>query len=128
MRRRRKILIVDDEPDVIEFLSYNFRKNEFDVIGANNGTEGIEMAKREMPDVIIADILMPNMNGITMCKILKNNTDCKHIPILFLSATQDDYQVLHATLSGDEHYISKPVLFPILLNMVNEIINEEMDD
>jgi|SRR3970040_747373 len=126
--RTRKILIVDDEPDVIEFLSYNFRKNGYATIGANNGTEGYEKAKQERPDIIIADIMMPQMNGVNMCKILKNDNDCKNIPFVFLSATQDDYLVMNAGIAGAEHYLSKPIRFNLLLDMVNEIIYDEMDD
>jgi len=114
---KNKILIVDDEPDVIEFLAYNFTKKGYRVEGAGNGTEGIDKVNSFFPDLIIADIMMPNMDGIVMCKILKNHELHKFIPLIFLSATQDEYQAISAGLSGDD-YISKPIKFSVLLPMV----------
>jgi len=65
---KKKILIIDDEPDILEFLSYNFRKKDFNVFTANNGLEGLKNAEVQSPDIIISDILMPEMYGIEMCK------------------------------------------------------------
>jgi two-component system alkaline phosphatase synthesis response regulator PhoP len=114
-----KILIVDDEPDVIEFLSYNFIKRGYEVQGAGNGMDGIEKVKSFSPDLIIADIMMPNMDGIVMCKILKSHELHKNIPLIFLSATQDEYQAMSAGMSGDD-YVSKPIKFSVLLTMVEK--------
>jgi len=118
-KQKNKILIVDDEPDVIEFLSYNFRKNGFEVEGAANGMEGINKVKSFSPDIIIADIMMPEMDGIIMCRLLKNHELHKNIPLIFLSATQDDYQAMNAAMAGDD-YISKPIKFSVLLPMVEK--------
>lgn len=120
---RSKILIVDDEPDVIEFLSYNFIKKGFEVEGASNGMEGIEKVKSFSPDLIIADIMMPNMDGIIMCKILKSHELHKNIPLIFLSATQDEYQAMNAGMSGDD-YVSKPIKFSVLLPMVEKHLSK----
>ncbi|HET7819515.1 MAG TPA: response regulator [Bacteroidia bacterium] len=117
--KKKKILIVDDEPDVIEFLSYNFIKNGYEVDGAGTGMDGIEKVKIFLPDLIIADIMMPDMDGIIMCKILKSHDTHKDIPLIFLSATQDEYQAMNAGMSGDD-YVSKPVRFSILLPMVEK--------
>jgi two-component system alkaline phosphatase synthesis response regulator PhoP len=116
---KNRILIVDDEPDVIEFLSYNFIKKGYEVLGAGNGAEGIEKVKSFSPDLIIADIMMPNMDGIIMCKILKSHELHKNIPLIFLSATQDEYQAMSAGMSGDD-YVSKPIKFSLLLAMVEK--------
>ncbi len=118
---RNKILIVDDEPDVIEFLSYNFIKKGYEVEGAGNGMEGIEKVKSFAPDIIIADIMMPGMDGIIMCKILKSHDLHKNIPLIFLSAVQDDYQVMNAGMAGDD-YVSKPIKFTMLLSMVEKLL------
>ena len=117
--QKNKILIVDDEPDVIEFLSYNFRKNGYEVEGAENGMEGIDKVKSFHPDIIIADIMMPSMDGIVMCKLLKNHDLHKNIPLIFLSATQDDYQAMNAVMAGDD-YVSKPIKFSVLLPLVEK--------
>lgn len=119
---KNKILLVDDEADVIEFLSYNFKKYGYEVDSAKSGEEGIERVKHHPPDLIIADIMMPGMDGTVMCRILKSHDDYKHIPIIFLSAVQDDYQVMKAGLTGAEEYISKPIAFVSLLNMVEKYL------
>jgi two-component system alkaline phosphatase synthesis response regulator PhoP len=121
---KKKILIVDDEEDTIEFLSYNFKKNGFEVITANNGLQGIDRTLACFPDVIIADIMMPNMNGLIMGKILKSYSESDNIPIIFLSATQSDYQVIDATMLGDD-YISKPIKFSLLLPIVQKHLSKE---
>ena len=120
---KHKILIVDDEPDVIEFLSYNFRKNGYEAEGAGNGMEGIDKVKSFSPDIIIADIMMPSMDGIIMCKILKSHDLHKNIPLIFLSAVQDDYQVINAGMAGDD-YVSKQVKFSLLLPMIEKHLSE----
>lgn len=119
--QKNKILIVDDELDVIKFLSYNFKKNGYEVEGAANGMEGIHKVKAFNPDVIIADIMMPVMDGIIMCRLLKNHELHKNIPLIFLSATQDDYQAMNAAMTGDD-YVPKPVKFTILLPMIEKYL------
>lgn len=119
---KNKILLVDDEPDVIEFLSYNFRKYGYEVDSAVSGIEGIERVEKYQPDLIIADIMMPEMDGTIMCRILKSHDEYKNIPFIFLSAVQDDYQVMKAGLTGAEEYISKPITFAVLLNMVEKYL------
>lgn len=124
MSFKNRILIVDDEPDVIEFLSYNFTRKGYEVEGAGNGMEGIEKVKSFSPDLIIADIMMPGMDGIVMCKLLKSHDQHKNIPLIFLSATQDDYQAMSAGMTGDE-YVSKPIKFSVLLPMVEKQLFQE---
>lgn len=124
MKIHKKILIIDDEPDILEFLSYNFRKKDFEVCIANNGLEGIEKAETEKPELIISDILMPEMDGIEMCKHIRQNTDLKLIPFLFLTAVNDDYKVLYAMSSGADQFASKPIRFEYLLAIVNEMISK----
>ncbi len=121
----KKLLIVDDEPDILEFLSYNFRKKEFEVIVANDGLEGMQKAEQETPDLIISDILMPEMNGIEMCLKIKTIERLSTIPFIFLTAVMDDYKVLYAMTSGANQYVSKPVKFEYLLALVNDMLEEK---
>ena len=121
---KKKILIIDDEPDVLEFLSYNFRKNEFEVSVASNGLEGIKTATTETPDIIISDILMPGLDGIEMCKELRKKSELDKTPIVFLTASQDDYRFLYAMYSGGDEYLAKPIRFDFLLTMVNQLIKK----
>ena len=95
-----KLLLVDDEPDILEFLSYNFRKKGFDVITANNGTEGLKLAEQKLPHLIISDVMMPDMDGVEMCNEIKKNSTLSSIPFVFLTALTDDYKVLYAMSSG----------------------------
>lgn len=120
-----KILIVDDEPDILEFLSYNFRKKGFEVIIANNGIEGLEKAIADSPQMIISDILMPHLDGIEMCKAIRNIEQFYRLPFIFLTAVTDDYKVLYAMTSGADQFLSKPIHFEYLLSMVNQLMAEK---
>ena len=117
-----KILIVDDEQDILEFLSYNFRKHNFDVVTAMDGEEGVIKAKQEIPHIILSDILMPLMDGITMCGEIKKNKSLSTIPFIFLTAVNDDYKVLHAMSAGANQFVSKPIRFEYLLKIVNQTL------
>ncbi len=125
MENQQKILLIDDEMDILEFLSYNFRKNEFNVITANNGLEGVRKAEHELPDIIISDIRMPEMNGIEMCKAIRKNSKMNLTPFIFLTAINDDYKVLHAMLSGADEFVTKPIRFEYLLAIVNRVVAEK---
>ena len=120
-----KILLVDDEPDILEFLSYNFRKKGFEVVIANNGIEGLEKAIAESPQMIISDILMPTLDGIEMCKAIRSMDSFYRLPFIFLTAVSDDYKVLYAMSSGADQFVSKPIRFEYLLSMVNQLMEEK---
>lgn len=124
---QQKILLIDDEPDILEFLSYNFKKSDYHVITAQNGREGIIRAKNEFPDIIISDILMPEMNGVETCKEIRKNEALKTTPFVFLSALNDDYKVLHAMLNGADEYVTKPIRFEYLLAIVKRVVAEKKD-
>jgi two-component system alkaline phosphatase synthesis response regulator PhoP len=125
MKNEKKILIIDDEPDILEFLSYNFRKHNFKVIVANNGQEGLEKVRSGRPELIISDILMPEMDGIEMCREIRKDPVLREIPFIFLTAVSDDYKVLYAMTSGADQFASKPIRFEYLLKMVNDLLVEE---
>ncbi len=120
-----KLLLVDDEPDILEFLSYNFRKNGFDVISAKDGVDGLKKAVKEIPQLIISDILMPEMSGIAMCKEIKKRAGLDSTPIIFLTAVHADDKPLSAMLLEGEKFASKPIKFELLLKMVNKLLNEK---
>lgn len=119
-----KILIVDDEPDILEFISYNLKKQGYEVHTCSNGETGLQSALRNKPDLIISDILMPVMNGIVMCRKMRETDELSKTPFIFLSATNDDYQVLSAMDAGATHYVSKPISISALLNMVKELLSK----
>jgi two-component system alkaline phosphatase synthesis response regulator PhoP len=104
-----KVLVVDDEPEILELLQYNFNKKGLQVAVARNGQEGLEMIQQDPPQIIVLDIMMPVMNGIEMCRQLRQDEQFRNIPILFLSATNDDMLILSAMNAGGNHFISKPI-------------------
>jgi two-component system, OmpR family, alkaline phosphatase synthesis response regulator PhoP len=123
MRQVPKILIVDDESDILEFLSYNFQKKGFQVNVAKNGIEGLSVAQQFFPDVIITDVLMPEMDGITFTKRLKSTDNLKNTPVIVLSAINNEFRVLNSMDSGADEFVSKPVRFDILHAIVNIYLN-----
>lgn len=119
-----KVLVVDDEPEILELLHYNFTKKGVQVFIAKNGMDGLEKTEKEMPQVIVLDIMMPVMNGIELCKILKSDERFKNIPVLFLSATSDDNLILAALTAGGDHFVSKPIKLNLLFDIVNNLHEE----
>jgi two-component system, OmpR family, alkaline phosphatase synthesis response regulator PhoP len=113
-----KLLIVDDEPEIGELLSYNFRKRGFDVQTACNGFTGFDMLEKFTPDIIILDIMMPYVNGISMCKELKRDVRYRNIPVLFLSATNNDSLIQAAMDAGGARFLSKPIHLSLLIDIV----------
>jgi len=86
----KKILIIEDEKDIVELLSFNLTREGFDVISANTGEEGLQKAEKEIPDLILLDIMLPGLNGIDVCRSLKGNEQTLHIPIIMLTARNED--------------------------------------
>src|SRR3990172_5332049 len=113
--RNKKILIVDDEKDILEFLSYNLKREGFEVATSLNGKDGLSKAIQISPDAIIADIRMPEMDGIEMCRRIRKTETLKDVPILFLTADNDEYLALSAHHSGGTQYLNKP----IKINMIS---------
>lgn len=104
-----KILLVDDEVDVIEFLSYNLIKAGFNVSTSTTGKEAIESAKEMKPDLIILDVMMPEMDGIEACYEIKETKGLENVLIVFLSAKGEDYSQIAGTEAGADSYITKPI-------------------
>ncbi len=105
---KEKILIVDDEADILTLLEYNLEKAGFKVIPANDGPDAIEITKREKPDLIILDIMLPSMEGTEVCKILKSGDATRHIPIIMLTAKGEEVDRVVGFELGADDYITKP--------------------
>ena len=110
-----KILVVDDDPDIIEILRYNLSLAGYQVKTASNGKEAVKKAKLFLPEIILLDIMMPEMDGIEACSLLKEIPSLINTRIIFLSARNEDYTQLSAFDAGADDYISKPVKPKILL-------------
>ena len=118
---KKKVLIVDDEEDILILLSYQFNKNGFDVTTALDGVLGLTEFDKKKFDIIVTDIRMPNMDGIEMCgEIKKQDTTT---PIIFLTAVTDDYKILHAMRTGADQFLDKPIKLDELLHIVNGFLN-----
>jgi two-component system alkaline phosphatase synthesis response regulator PhoP len=122
--QRFKILVVDDEPEILELLQYNFNKRGLEVSVARNGQEGLELIENDPPQIIVLDIMMPVMSGIEMCRKLRQQEQFKNIPVLFLSATNDDMLILSAMSAGGNHFVSKPVRLNLLFQLVSNLYEE----
>ncbi|MEK6591437.1 MAG: response regulator transcription factor [Nitrospinota bacterium] len=105
---RSKILIVDDEADILTLLEYNLKKAGFKVISAKDGPEALELTKKERPDLIILDIMLPSMEGTEICKVIKKDEVTSHIPVIMLTAKGEEVDRIVGLELGAEDYITKP--------------------
>ena len=116
-----KILVVDDDLDIIEILKYNLNKSGYLVKSAKNGIEAIKRAKKFMPNIILMDVMMPEMSGIEACSEIKQIDELSETMIIFLSARNEDYTQISAYDAGADDYISKPIKPKILLKKISNI-------
>ena len=125
-----KILIVDDEPDILDVLEYNLLQNGFQVERAENGEYAVKIAKKFQPDLVILDIMMPTMDGVETCRQLRKMPETKHSYILFLTARSEEYSELAAFEVGADDYIHKPIKPRTLISRIKAILrrNSEVED
>jgi two-component system alkaline phosphatase synthesis response regulator PhoP len=117
-----KILVVDDEPDILEFLRYNLAKEGYDVFTANHGEEGIKKAQEVKPDLIILDIMMPRMDGVEVCRHLRALPEFSRTAIAFLTAREEDYSQIAALDVGGDDYITKPIRPRVFLSRIKALL------
>ena len=125
-----KILLVDDEPDILEIISYSLESAGYKVYKANNGLEAIEIAKKIIPDLIIMDLMMPKMNGIEACDQIRKSNNLKDVIITFLSARSEDFSKIAGFDAGADDYITKPIKPKVLLSKLKALLrrkNSEQD-
>jgi len=116
------ILVVDDESDIVDILKYNLEKeNEYTVHAAYNGTEALAIAKKEKPDLILLDIMMPGMNGFEICKNLKSEPETKRIPVIFLTAKENEIDEIVGLEIGADDYIQKPISPRVVLARIKSV-------
>ncbi len=113
------VLIVDDDDDILELLYYNLKKEGYDVEKASNGQEAVDVAKRFMPELIIMDIMMPKMDGIEACRIIRQIPELFNVHVVFLTARVEEYSEVAAFESGADDYIAKPIKPRALMSRVN---------
>jgi len=117
-----KILVVDDEPDIVEIISYNLKQENYQVFTSDNGNDAINIAYEQKPNLIILDVMMPEMNGIEVCEILRSNKIFTNIIIMFLSARGEDFTHLAAYEAGADDYVNKPIKPKLLVSKVKSLL------
>lgn len=117
-----KMLLVDDEPDILELLQYNLKKEGYEILTAANGVEALEIAKKELPDIIILDIMMPLMDGVVTCKTLRTLPELKDKIIILLSARGEEYSEVAGLENGADDYIKKPIKIAVLKARIKALI------
>jgi len=133
MKNKIKILLVDDEPDVIEILTYNLSNQGYEIFSANDGIKAIKVANKILPNLIIMDVMMPNMDGIEACELLRKNSKFNNTIIMFLSARGEDFSYVAAFDAGADDYVTKPIKPKVLMSKVKSLLRrfksfENFDD
>lgn len=119
---KAKILLVDDEPDILEILEYNLKNEGYKVYTAENGEEAIEKAKKKKPDLIIMDVMMPKMDGIEAVNEIRRMSELDNTIIAFLTARGEDYSMIAGYDAGADDYITKPIKPKVLMTKVNALL------
>jgi len=117
-----KILLVDDEPDILEIVSYNLEAEGYKVYTAKNGKEGVEKAKKKTPHLIILDVMMPEMDGIEACEKMRSTPSLENTIITFLTARGEDYSQVAGFDAGADDYITKPIKPKVLVSKVKALL------
>lgn len=125
---KHKILVADDEPDILEFLEYNLQKEGFQVVTATNGAEAIALAEKENPDLILLDIMMPELDGIEVCRELRSKRQFSKTIIAFLTARNEDYSQIAGFDVGGDDYITKPIRPRVLVSRVKALLRRKDSD
>ncbi len=121
-----KLLIVDDEEDILEFLGYSLKREGFQVFTASNGKDGISKAKKEIPHLIIMDVMMPEMDGISAVEEIRNNKSLDETLIVFLTARSEDYSQIAGFEAGADDYIAKPIKPKVLISRVKALLRRSL--
>ncbi|TAH07546.1 MAG: DNA-binding response regulator, partial [Runella slithyformis] len=120
-----KVLVADDDADILELLIYNLEKEGYEVRSASNGKQAVEIAREFIPDLVVLDIMMPQMDGIETARMLRSIPEFKHTYILFLTARAEEYSEVAAFEIGADDYINKPIKPRALMSRINALFRRE---
>jgi two-component system alkaline phosphatase synthesis response regulator PhoP len=116
------ILLIDDDPDILEFLSYNLKKEGYSVFTANNGEEGVRLTQQLHPSLILLDVMMPKMDGIETCQVIRKDLNITQPIISFLTSRAEDYSQIAGFEAGGDDYITKPIRPRLLISKVESLL------
>ncbi len=120
---REKVLIVDDEEDVLELVNYNLRKNGYQTFTSATGEDALEKAKAHQPSIILLDLMLPGIDGLEVCRLLKNDPDTENISIIMLTAKSEETDIVTGLELGADDYITKPFSPKVLIARIRRVIN-----
>ncbi len=124
---KQTILVVDDEQDLLDLIEYNLKKEDFEVLKAENGQEGIYLTKKNKPDLVLLDIMMPKMDGLEVCERMRMDPETKQIPIIFLTARGDEKTEIEGLDRGADDYITKPISTTKLISRIKAVLRRFQD-
>ena len=122
---KQSILVIDDEKDILKLLQYNLEKEGYQVFLAKTGEEGLELAKRKLPDLIVLDLMLPGIDGLEVCKLIRSQKPTSHIPILMLTAKSTETDQIVGLELGATDYITKPFSIKVVLARVKNIFRNK---
>lgn len=121
-KQTQKIVLIDDEADILAFLKYNLEKEGYSVYTASNGSEGVEMVRKIQPALVLLDVMMPVMDGIEACHLIRNEAYIKQPIVAFLTSRAEDYSQVAGFEAGADDYISKPIRPRLLVSKVESLL------
>ena len=119
---REKILIVEDKSDIVRMLEYNLEKEGFRTVSASDGREALRRAEKERPDIILLDLMLPELDGLEVCRLLRQNPDSAHIPVIMLTAKGRETDKIVGLGLGADYYITKPFSVGELIARVKAVL------
>ncbi len=124
----KKILIIEDEKDIAEIISFNLGREGFKTVAVNSGEDGLIRANSDLPDLILLDIMLPGINGLDVCRTLKSDSKTKHIPIIMLTARNEDIDMITGLEVGANDYVTKPFNPRVLIARIRALLRRSEDE
>jgi two-component system phosphate regulon response regulator PhoB len=125
MPQQAHILVIDDEPDILELIRYNLDKHGYEVTCVPSGVEALTKLRREHPDLVVLDLMLPDVDGLDVCKTMKRDTHMSHIPIIMLTARGEEVDVITGLELGADDYLTKPFSPRVLLARIKAVLRRQ---
>ncbi len=119
-----KVLVVDDSPMVLEMVSAHLKQYGIEVTEANNGAEAVEKLKALTPDLVVTDVVMPQMNGYELCRWIKNNASTKNVPVIMCTTKSEEFDKYWGMKQGADAYLTKPYHPPELIKTIKQLLSQ----